>query len=303
VVSLVVDGVDVIRQVDLVMWTKNGSKTLPVVLRRINKVIPEKVVGRRLIIDDKSTDETREIAKSFDWSVIFNEGTGISDGANTALNHVNSEYFASFEQDLLLARDWWEKVSPSLSSPKVAVTSGVRISSYPPSLIKLQEYTIERYMRKELPAYLKGRETSAFFLAKTLDNTIYTTEVIRGIGGFPRLSVAVGVDHALAHRVHAKGYEWKVNYTAKSTHLRRGIRDELKHRYWYGTCLDGIEQTIFRRSANIHGNILQFLVSPVMSLHVVVTKCNPQALCLYPLMRFCTLKGIFDSRREHEKTG
>jgi len=291
----------VIKQVDLVMWTKNGSKTLPVVLRRINKVIPEKVVGKRLIVDDKSTDETREVARSFGWLVIFNEGTGISDGANTALKHVTSEYFASFEQDLLLARNWWEKVSPSLSSPKVAVTSGVRLSSYPPSLIKLQEYTIERYMRKELPAYLKGRKTSAFFLAKTLDNTIYRTEVIRGIGGFPRLSVAVGVDLALAHRVHVKGYEWKVNYTAKSTHLRKGIRDELKHRYWYGTCLDGIEQTIFHKPANLDRNILQFLVSPVMSLHVVAAKSNPQALYLYPLMRFYTLKGIFDGRREHKK--
>lgn len=287
-----------IKQVDLVMWTKNGAKTLPLVLRRINKVIPEKAVGKRLIVDDKSTDETREIAKSFGWHVVFNEGEGISDGANTALKHVTSECFVSFEQDLLLATEWWEKIPLSLSSPKVAVASGVRLSSYPPTLTKLQEYTIERYMKKELPAYLRGRETSAFFLAKTLDNTIYRTRIIRDLGGFPRLSVAAGIDHALAQKVHVNGYEWKVNYTVKSTHLRRGIRDELAHRYWYGTCLDGIEQAIFHRSVNLSRNILQFLISPVMSVHVVVAKKNPQAFYLYPLMRFYTLKGVFDGRRK-----
>jgi glycosyltransferase involved in cell wall biosynthesis len=291
-------GVRVDKPIDLVMWTKNGARTLPLVLRRINSVIPRKAAGERFIVDDGSTDKTRRIGESLGWQVILNEGRGISDGANTALRNVTSDYFVSLEQDLLLAKDWWAKVPPSLSQPKVAVASGIRFSSHPPALIGLQEYTIERYMRKELPAYLRGRETSAFFLAKTLDNTIYRTEVIREIGGFPRLSVAAGIDHALAHLVHMSGYEWKVNYNVRSTHLRRGIRDELAHRHWYGTCLDGIEQMIFQRPADLSKNILQFVVSPIMSLHVVVTKKNPQAFCVYPLMRFYTLKGIFDGRRK-----
>jgi len=83
------------------MWTKNGANTLPSVLKRINEVIPGEFVGQKIIVDDKSTDNTREIAKTFGWTVVFNEGTGISDGVNTALKHVSSEYFISFEQDLL----------------------------------------------------------------------------------------------------------------------------------------------------------------------------------------------------------
>ncbi|TRO54958.1 glycosyltransferase family 2 protein, partial [Candidatus Bathyarchaeota archaeon] len=118
-------------KIDLVMWTKNGSKTLQSVLKRIGEVIPEKIVGNRIIVDDNSSDNTRKIAESFGWQVSFNEGTGISDGANTALKRVTSEYFASFEQDLLLSREWWEKIPPLLEKPNVAAASGMRFADKP----------------------------------------------------------------------------------------------------------------------------------------------------------------------------
>jgi glycosyltransferase involved in cell wall biosynthesis len=73
--------VPLIAKVDLVMWTKNGAKTLPAVLKRINQVVPEENVNKRLIVDDKSIDCTSEIAKANGWTVIPNEGTGISDGS------------------------------------------------------------------------------------------------------------------------------------------------------------------------------------------------------------------------------
>src|SRR3989304_8467464 len=113
-------------KVDLVMWTKNGSETLPLGLKRISQVIPGNFVNRRIIVDDRSVDDTRKIAESSGWSVTFNEGNGISDGANTALKHVESPYFVSFEQDLLLARDWWEKIPPLLKTSHVAAASGMR---------------------------------------------------------------------------------------------------------------------------------------------------------------------------------
>ena len=98
-------------KVDLVMWTLNGEKTLPAVLNRINKVIPKSVVDQKLVVDDGSKDSTVDIARKYGWNVINNEGKGISHGANTALNHVQTSYFCSFEQDIYLDSDWWNKVS------------------------------------------------------------------------------------------------------------------------------------------------------------------------------------------------
>jgi glycosyltransferase involved in cell wall biosynthesis len=77
------------------MWTKNGLEPLPLVLERISEVIPDGFVNNRIIVDDRSTDGTREIAKSFGWQIIFIEGKGISDEKNTALKMLNS-YFHKF---------------------------------------------------------------------------------------------------------------------------------------------------------------------------------------------------------------
>jgi glycosyltransferase involved in cell wall biosynthesis len=58
-----------IGKIDLVMWTKNGEKTLPIVLKQIDKVIPHENVCHKILIDDHSVDKTVEIAKSFGWNV------------------------------------------------------------------------------------------------------------------------------------------------------------------------------------------------------------------------------------------
>jgi glycosyltransferase involved in cell wall biosynthesis len=90
------------------MWTFNGEKTLPAVLSRINQVVPKDRVNQKFIVDDRSKDNTVAIAKQLGWNVVRNEGKGISDGANTALKHVETEYFCSFEQDIILAPQWWQ---------------------------------------------------------------------------------------------------------------------------------------------------------------------------------------------------
>jgi glycosyltransferase involved in cell wall biosynthesis len=61
--------------VALMLWTKNGRETLQAVLKRINKLTPDEVVNRCLILDDHSTDDTRKIEESFGWQVGLNEGT------------------------------------------------------------------------------------------------------------------------------------------------------------------------------------------------------------------------------------
>ena len=208
-----------ISGIDLAMRTKNCAETLPSVLKRIDEVIPYESVNNRILIDDHSADDTREIAKSFGWQVFYNEGTGVNIGARTALKRVKTQYFASFEQDLLLARDWWIHVPTLLEKDKVAVASGVRIADIPFSLNRLQHYVNETYRAKiqKNPTFLFGR---------TIDNTIYKTEIIKRVGGFPDVLVQTLARH---------GYIWAVNFDVKSIHLQRGLLKEIKHQYWYGT--------------------------------------------------------------------
>lgn len=110
-----------ILKVDLAMWIKNGEQFLREVLKSIEQAIPEENINQRIIVDDHSEDQTVRIAKDFNWQVYPNPAYGISSGANEALRHVQTEFFVSLEQDVMLNKDWWTKMSAYLTNPNVAV--------------------------------------------------------------------------------------------------------------------------------------------------------------------------------------
>jgi glycosyltransferase involved in cell wall biosynthesis len=284
------------------MWTKNGAETLPLVLRRISEVIPSEFVDNKVIVDDRSTDGTRKIAESFGWDVILNEGTGISDGANTALRNVTSEFFISFEQDLLLTRDWWDKIPDSIKNPKAAVASGMRFVSKPVGVRRLQQYVAKKYRGEaELEPWLKGREMAAFTLGKTLDNTIYKTQVIKAIGGFPKLQSNSGVDTALAYIISQYGYYWFVDYNVQSVHLRRGLKQELSHQYWYAKQLHEMwrkieTETNKRPPITKFDVISRFFLSPFTGVFIALKTMEPSIAYIHPLIRFYYLLGFLESR-------
>jgi glycosyltransferase involved in cell wall biosynthesis len=292
----------------LVMWTKNGSETLPPVLRRIGQVIPNKIVNLRIIVDDNSSDNTRKIAENFGWQVIPNKGTGIGDGANTALKHVTSEFFISFEQDLILAPDWWKKIPPLLESSHVVVASGVRYANKPVGVRKLQQYVAKKYRgESDIASWLKDRRMSAFTYGKTLDNTIYKTEVMKDLGGFPKLQVNAGVDTTLAYRIKKSGYQWAVNYAVQSIHMRRGLKQELRHQYFYGTQLFEIWRNIKTETnqpppITRFDAIYRFFTSPFTGLFVSVKTREPTITYIHPLVRFYYLKGLLEASKFEKKT-
>lgn len=283
---------------DLVMWTKNGERTLPHVLRRIEEVIPSREVNQKIIVDDASNDDTRQIAEDFEWNVIANEGSGISDGANSALKTVKTERFISFEQDLLLAKSWWRRI-PCLLSDCVVAACGMRFASQPRGLMELQKYVALKYRgEKRLSSWLKSREMSAFTFGKTLDNTIYKTDALRSIGGFPKMDVNAGVDSVLAYKLLQAGFEWAVDYGVQSTHLRCGLRDELQHQYWYGTQL----REIWRELKNIEEKppvnqitvYSRLLCSPLTALFLALKTREPSVLYIHPLMKLYYSKGLLN---------
>ncbi len=279
---------------DLVMWTKNGAHTLPYVLRQIDHVIPKHVVGKKIIIDDNSSDNTKLIAGRLGWTVFPNDGKGISDATNTALSHVESDYFISFEQDILLSNDWWPNVPRLLEIKNTAVASGTRFPSKPLALRKLFEQNVEQYPRNL-------EDSDAFHFGKTLDNTIYKTEIIKDIGGFPRISLDACVDNVLAKRLYDSGFTWKVAYSVKSVHLRKGLFDELRHFYWYGAQYPVLEPYITGKQANAHGFLKRLLLSPKIGLDLGLKLKSPELTYIYPLIRLALYRGFVSGRKSSVK--
>ena len=283
-------------KIDLVMWTKNGARTLPYVLLQIERVIPKSAIANKIIVDDSSSDDTVKIALRHGWVVHHNEGKGISDGANTALKLIGSEVFVSFEQDILLSPCWWPNVPKLLNEKDTAVASGSRFPSQPLALRKLLEYDLKTYSR--------DLEDGDFFhFAKTLDNTIYKTDIIRKIGGFPRITLDACVDNVLAKRLHESGFKWKVEYNVRSLHLRKGLRDELRHFGWYGEQYPFLLPYLFGKHAVARDFLRRLLFSPKTALRFALRLDEAQLIYIIPLIRFALYKGFISGAKMVAKTG
>jgi len=257
-------------KVDLVMWTKNSAKTLPLVLKRINEVIPDEEVYQRIIVDDHSQDDTVEIAKHFGWDVYPNPATGIPSAANEALRRVQTEFFISFEHDVVLSREWWNKIPKHMDDPKVAVAQGVRIATHPVTR-KIEEFILEK--RDLLKMYI------------SIDNNIYRTNVIKSLGGFP-YHCPISVDQYLRDRVWQAGYKWIIDKTVVSSHIRPSIREDAEHVYRLSL------QTERRFDVGFLYNFRLFLFSPLSALRVILYKGCPQIFYVYPYYRFMRLKAL-----------
>lgn len=286
---------------DLVMWTYEGERTLPRVLKQIDRVIPKENVNNKMIVDDHSTDNTVKIAKDFNWQIHDNPSTGISSGANEALRHVTTPHFISFEQDLYLAKDWWDKTPIHLQNPKVAVASGMRFANQPRGLTKLQRYVAKKYRgEKYLSSWLRDRRMASFTLGKTIDNTIYKTKVIKALGGFPVLKGNTGIDSVLAYRIMEAGFEWVVDYNVQSVHLRQGLKQELQHQRWYASAIPEIHRKIKRETGRNPpitepGILFRLFISPGTGLFVAVKTREPSIFYIHPLIRLFYALGLLGS--------
>ena len=190
-------------KVDLVMWTHNSEKNLSSVLQRIQEVIPPHCINRKIITDDYSKDRTREIAEEFGWEVHMNSGKGLNDNTKTAISLVTAPIFCSFEHDIILDRDWWQKLSKTMEDPKVAVAQGTRISTNHP-FRKLDYYSNKR---GDMPHH-------------SLDNCIAKTEIVRKFG-YNEVETPP--------KLKAKGFKWIVDQATISDHIRESMWENVKH--------------------------------------------------------------------------
>jgi len=102
-----------LRNVDLVMWTFNSGRTLEESLRSIDRAIPASRVCHRIMVDGGSRDNTVDLGIQHGWEV-FRSDRGIWRQANYALDRVDSEFYASFEHDILLSENWLPRVEEAI---------------------------------------------------------------------------------------------------------------------------------------------------------------------------------------------
>nr|HDO80694.1 glycosyltransferase [Candidatus Bathyarchaeota archaeon] len=285
---------DFIESMDIVMWAKNGARFLPLTLKRIEKVLPENVVHRKIFIDDHSVDGSASIAREFGWEVYENPVGGVGGGFEEALRKVDCPFFASFEQDLLLSWKWWPAIPRYMKESLVAVAQGWRISSHP-VLGAIEEAAVRVKGLINIPLY-------------SIDNNIYRTEAIRKLAR--RISgIRYAADAALRAKILKSKLLWVTDVNVTSLHLKpTGIREYVKRRYGeprkevYELALRGEIAEEEAEKFRLFSLYLRFLLSPVVGVSASLLQRQPWLLVYYPMVRGQSLKAFTEWLRERRET-
>ena len=244
------------------MWTRNGESSLPQVLTRIDEAIPAENVHRKILIDDHSIDRTVEIAKDFAWETYKNPKTGVLSGANEAVRRVDCPFFVSVEQDILVAKNWWKKISKYMEDPTVAVAQGVRIATQP-VMRKIDKYAI---IRDDL------RHTS-------LDNNMCRTAVVRKFACY---------GEALKEWLNDVGLKWVIDRTVVSDHIRDSVSQSILHDYMMTAHHSG--------SPRILDLARLFVSSPIRAADIARKEKCVEALVVYPADRLAMMMAWAGAR-------
>jgi len=260
------------KKIDVVMWSKNAGINFERVLERIDQVLPCELIDRKILVDDCSIDDTRDVAEDYNWQIFCNPSGGISSGANYALSKVTSPFFMSVEQDVLLNKEWWPHISRYMNDRNVAVAQGIRLSSEP-TLRKLDEY---KYTRLD-PGLPKQFGVS-------IDNNLFRTDIIRALGGFP-CDCPTCTDTILMKKLlRETPFKWVIDPTVISTHLRSSILSEAKHSYRLTKLCSMTENCVESKNPTL--KVLRiFLTSPLRACIVAYKKHSLKMLYVYPLIR------------------
>lgn len=266
-------------KLDVCMWGKDGAKYLPVVFKRIDDVIPAENIKNKIFVDDSSRDSTVEIAKEFGWTVYKNAEGFVAGGTREALRHVETEFFVSVEQDIILARDWFDKIPMHIiDDTNVIIAQGIRVPTNP-ILKSIAEFRA-REDRKQL--------------GYTLDNNIYRTALLQVLGGFPN-RCPIFVDQQLWKVIRRTKYEWVVDETVVSDHIRESLSHSAEKDYKqkmlcsteWPSRIDLTRKSLFRK----------VLTSPLRGLHIGLTQRLPQVFLAYPYISLMEFKTYYYARK------
>lgn len=273
------------RSMDIVMWAKNGATFLPLTLKRINEVLPDKVVHERIFVDDHSMDDSASIADKFGWNVYDNTSGGIGGGFKEALRRVDCPFFASFEQDLLLSRKWWPTVPLHMKKKRVVVAQGWRLSSQP-VLNAIEKVTTDFRPIIGTPLY-------------SIDNNVYDTEAIRRLAdGLEKFRYAV--DSVLLARITRAGLAWVTEQNVLSLHLKPvGFTEYVKGRYGAPRMAEYF--TLASKKQLPPSEVKKFTfehlatrlaASPLIGLALSYVKKQPWLSIYYPMVRLQLFKSF-----------
>lgn len=207
--------------VSFIIPTFNSERTIEKCIRSILSVRANRMEKEIIVVDDRSTDKTVEIAKKLGVKVIVKRRhSGVPESLNMGIQRARGELLALVDSDAYLSPDWLEKGLEEINSG----ADGVH-----PHNITRQPDHIHRRLAKLSPI--------KFFLPTLGDASLVKREVFEKIGLFNDWFAPIGgQDVEIALRAFKAGF--KIVQSTKMTHYHdfapmRGLRNRLKRMIFY----------------------------------------------------------------------
>jgi glycosyltransferase involved in cell wall biosynthesis len=261
-------------KIDLVMWTKDGEKTLVPCLKSIERAIDNDQVNQKIAVDGHSRDNTKAILEQFGWTVYDAEKVGIPFQAKQAISLVEMPFFASFEQDIILNPRWFQLALRHFHEKEnVAVVQGVR-TSLNKTLRIIESSSLNKKIRQS-----------------SIDNNLYRTDVIKSLD-LP-LKYPLGFDRALQDLVLDKGFKWIVDKQLVSLHNKQSFMQDAKK-----LCNDITRCKYMRDNVPFSRVLRLFCFSWIRGFQMALDSRYPLVIFAYPYYRWQTVKAYFRDTAE-----
>lgn len=113
----------------IVIPTYNNSEILNICLEYITKLNPPKLGYEVLVIDNGSTDKTKEIIKSYENKIsslkyIFDETPGLLTGRHVGALKSKGEILCYLDDDSFVDKNWLVEIEKTFSKPDVVLVGG-----------------------------------------------------------------------------------------------------------------------------------------------------------------------------------
>jgi glycosyltransferase involved in cell wall biosynthesis len=118
-----------IPEISVAVCTYNRADVLPKCLESLVNQTVDKELFEVLIIDNNSTDGTKEIATDFckenlNFRYIFEEKQGLSHARNRAVDEAKGKYIAYIDDDAIADKEWLQSIFDCFSQTNADVVGG-----------------------------------------------------------------------------------------------------------------------------------------------------------------------------------
>ena len=176
-----------IPEISVAVCTYNRADVLPKCLESLANQTADTELFEVLIIDNNSTDNTKEIAIEFcekhsNYKYISEEKQGLSHARNRAIDEAKGKYVAYIDDDAIADKNWIEKIFSVIQNNKDIAAFGGKIlpwyNTEKPKWFK-DEFALHSYGDKHLQLSLKN-----YPFGLSGSNMIFKKDILAKYNGF-----------------------------------------------------------------------------------------------------------------------